>query len=602
MDNINIIFLDGIEPPNSSYSCFMGYLFPLGAVLEEANYSFRILSVKNLRKYSIEGIIQELKKYQFDSIGMTTNADNIRFVYKICDEIKKHYPTIPIILGGPHVSYADEDTLKKCNCDIVIRDEGEKKLLEIIRCLTDKVSYEGVKGISYKKGDKIIRNENPLPLDINQLPTPQYAILSDLKYWLIPTGMSKEHFSTILLEIKKSYNFFMTGRGCPYRCAFCVEGIAKKKYQFRSVENVKKDLIYFLQKTEHTFVAIADDTFTSSPRRVRELCDVFIEIQKVFPFIWFCEGRVDIISSHLEMINLMYHAGLRKLQIGIESGNQRILDIYKKGITLNQIEIVVKECVKYNNLILAGNLILGNPHESLFEFKEGLEFIKHLLLISNFKLDITTSYLAPFCGTPIRNEPEKFGIEIIPDFEFCRIGMLDIVSKPATMLKEELDSLKVLTEKELAKVINEHIFTLPKDYILSFYSNESSLSQMPSALYKSWWRLSSFKKYLKIRDKALVVNPDSVTVESCWNYSPLKLWNIDYDCGKKEYYFMELTGKKYVIREEKIFLWQQASGKKSIYKIFEESNRISLNIPLKDIIEFYKGLESKWALLFIRFS
>jgi radical SAM superfamily enzyme YgiQ (UPF0313 family) len=583
MNKANIIFLDGIEAPNSSYSTFLGYLFPLASVLENAGYTFKILSVRNLIDYSLQGIIQELKKYQFDTIGISTNSDNIRFAYKICDEIKSFFPRVKIILGGPHVTYTDKKTLKECRCDIIVRGEGEMKLLEIIKNISNGKSYEHVKGISYKNEDTIIRNDNSTPIDINQLPTPQYAILSDIKYWIIPTGINEKQFTDILLNIKKSYTFFMTGRGCPYKCAFCVEGNIKSKYQFRNAENVKKDLVYFLQKTGHTFISIGDDTFTSSPKRVIELCDIFIEIQKEYPFVWFCEGRVDIISKYPEMIAIMYNAGLKKLQIGIESGNQKTLDIYNKGITLKQMEAVVKEAVKYKDLIMAGNIILGNPHESLSEFKKGLEFIKHLILLSNFKLDIATSYLAPFHGTPIRENPEKFGINIISDFEFRRVCMLDIVSKPNTLSKEEINSLKILVEKELSEFINEHVFKLPKDYILSFYKKRSLLSQMPSALYKSWWRLASFKKYLQVWNKALVANAKFITLDSCDNYSPLRLWNIEYDCEKKEYYFIELSGQKYIIGGENVFLWKQATGKKSVYEIFEEANMKYSNVKLSAI-------------------
>lgn len=596
----NIIFLDGVEPPSSSYSCFIGYLFPLVSVLEEANFSSKILSVKNLSDYSLQGILCELKKYQFDAVGMTTNADNIRFVYKICDAIKSVFPQTTIILGGPHVTYADEKTLKESNCDIIIRDEGEMKLLEILHCLNCGDSYTHVKGITYKKNGVIFRNENPAPLDINKLPTPQYAILSNTKYWIIPTGVNEKQFSEVLSEIRKSYNFFMTGRGCPYKCAFCVEGNIKRKYQFRSVDNVRKDLTYFLQETRHTFVAIADDTFTSSPKRVEELCSVFKEIQQEHPFVWFCEGRVDVISKHLNIINTMYNAGLKKLQIGIESGSQDVLDIYNKGITLKQLEIVVQESAKFEDLIVAGNLILGNPHETLPEFIKSLEFIKHLLLLSKFKLDITTSYLTPFHGTPVRIGSEKYGIEVIPEFEFNRIGMLDIVSKPVVLSTKEVNSLKMLTEMELGKFINENIFKLPKDFILSFYTNKSSLSQMPIALYRSWWKLASFRKYLKIWNKTLVVNNDAVTLESSYKYSPIKLWDIEFDSEQETYYFIDLMGQENVIKDDYAYLWKYATGKYSIYEIFK--NRLpSSTLTICDVFEFYKKLESKWALVFIEF-
>lgn len=601
MDKINIIFLDGIEPPNSSYDTFIGYVFPLASVLEESNFLFKIMNVKKIKDYSLKGIVQELKRYNFDAIGMSTNADNIRFAYKICNVIKTYFPNVTIILGGPHATFTDQKTLQECACDIVVRGEGEMKLLKILKNLDKKEgSFENIKGISFKKDGKIFRNIDSPPIDINLLPTPQYAILSKTKYWIIPKGITEKEFASILSNIRKKFTFFMTGRGCPYKCAFCVEGNIKRKYQFRNAENIKKDLLYFLQETGNTFISIGDDTFTSSLERVKELCDIFIEIQKQHPFYWFCEGRVDVISKHPEMISIMYNAGLKKLQIGIESGNQKTLDMYNKRITLKQMETVIKEAAKFDELILAGNIILGNPHETLSEFMEGLNFIKHLILLSNFKLDISTAYLAPFHGTPIREEKEKYGVEIIPEFEFCRISMLDVVSKPNSLSHDEVNKLKVLAEFEIVKLINDNIFKLPKDYILSFYKKNNFI-QMPLAFYRSWWRLNSFRKYVQIWSKGLVADSKHISLNTCSNYSPLRLWDIEYDRNNKEYFFKDLEGSKYIMNNEKAFLWQYATGKESIYGIFKEVKAKYSTVQIESVIEFYKELERKWALVFVCF-
>ena len=109
----NIIFIAGLEPRDACNANTMGYLFALGGVLEEANLSFKILHVPSLPDYSIKGIIYELSNFNFDAIGMSTNSDNIRFVYKVSDAIKRKFPDKKIILGGPQATYSDEKTLKE---------------------------------------------------------------------------------------------------------------------------------------------------------------------------------------------------------------------------------------------------------------------------------------------------------------------------------------------------------------------------------------------------------------------------------------------------------------------------------------------------------
>ena len=110
-----------------------------------------------------------------------------------------------------------------------------------------------------------------------------------------------------------------------------------RKINYVSLENVRKDLINLLTVTQTNEVYIVDDTFTTTPRRVADVCNIFMDIKSGFDFVWYCEGRVNVLARNPELIDMMYNAGLRKLQIGIESGVQKVLDSYNKRITLKQI-------------------------------------------------------------------------------------------------------------------------------------------------------------------------------------------------------------------------------------------------------------------------
>lgn len=599
-EKLNIVFLEGLEPRHNKFTTYIGFLFPIASVLENENISFKVLSVKNLIDYSLDGIINELMNYSFDAIGMTTNADSIRFVYKVCDTIKNAFPKATIILGGAQATYTDIKTLKECKCDIVIRSEGELKILEILKCLSKNVGYGHIKGITYKQDENIIRNEDSFPPDINSLPVPQYAILTDKKYWIIPRGMPHSQFEEILYKIRKAYPYFMTGRGCPYKCAFCIEGNIKNTYRFRNTLNIKKDLEYYLSLTRNEYIVIADDTFTSSLKRVKELCEIFKEIQVTYPFYWYCEGRVDVISRHPEIIGIMYNTGLRKLQIGVESGNQKVLNIYNKNITKEQMEIVVKEASKYEGLLLHGNIIMGNPKETFSEYKEGLEFIKHLIKLSNYNLDISKTYLTPYYGTPIRTSPEKYGIEmLVEDFEFSRFGMNEVVCKPDALTIDELNSLAALTDHSLQLFINDNIYKLPRKTVLKHYFQHKPKGEMPTTWIKSFTSLRTFRKYLRIVERSTTFKGETITNESTKLLSPLRLWDIEYNKHKNEYYFISLNDEKIIINDKTAFLWEKATGKKSIYEIYKESKHLKKTLALNTIIEFYQNLEDKMAIVLI---
>jgi radical SAM superfamily enzyme YgiQ (UPF0313 family) len=596
---LNIIFIDGLEPQTNVNAMVLGYLFPIGAMLEEYNMSFKVLNVKTLLNYSILGIIDELKKWNFDAIGMTTNSDNIRYVYKICSSIKNQFPKTTIILGGPEASFADEKTLSKCECDVVVREEGEVKLVEILKCISQNRSFEHVRGISFKKNGKIIKNVDAMPLDVNSLPIPQYAILSNKKYWIIPSGVKEDDYTHILDKLRKSYKFFMSGRGCPHNCAFCVEGSLKRKYRAKKVELVKQDLEYFISQTNTDYLIISDDTFTSSPKRVKDMCSMIKEVRQKYRFVWFCEGRIDALSKNPELLSVMYEAGLRKIQLGVESGNQKVLDIYNKNITLEQTKKVINETAKYERLLVHGNILLGNPEETFNEFKDSLNFIKDLIKLSDFKLNISNAYVTPFHGTPLRNNPEKYNIEIlIDDFEFVRFGMNDIVCRPKSLSLDELIALKPYTDGEILKCINENIFKYPRNKIIKYFTEPNRVTFHQNGILDTLGRLASFQKYLQIVTRSTTVDSTQIDViQKSHTLSPLRLWEIEYNKDTNQYNFIDLSGINTIIDGKNAYLWEKATGKNTLYEIFAKADDLSLEY----IAEFYQTLEAKMAIVFVEF-
>lgn len=592
----DIIFIDGLNKGDDNIS-YLGYLFSLASELEFNGYTFKVLNAKSLHDYSLMAIVEELKKHEFSSIGMTTNSENIANVYKVCEAIKHSFPSIPIILGGSQVTFTDVETLEKCKCDIVIRNMGEKSLIQVLDCIVSKtIDLVNIKGITFKHNGEIIRNDEDKFLDINNFHTPLFGILSEEKYWIVPEKRSYKNFKELLDKIRKSYAFFLTGRGCPYKCAFCVEGNSKNKFIFRSINEVKKELKYFLSVTKTQYVVISDDTFTSSLQRVTELCTMIKEVQsEMHEFQWFAEGRVDILSRHPEMIGIMYDAGLRKLQVGIESGRQETLDVYNKRITLDQIEAVLKEASNYEALAIHGNIMMANPKESFNEYLVSIEYFKKLLELSKYKLDIGITYLAPFVGTPIRTNPEKYEIDIlVEDFEFKSSAMAHVICKSKKMTLSEVYAMRSYTYTKLMEFFRQKIYQFSKKEILSLFNtlNDTNSGLVIVGVLK---RLTSFKRFfIMATAKATIVDISG----ECLNYSPLRLWELEYD-KENGYYFTSLKQEHFSLKNIDLQLWELASGKNTISEIFQIINFDSTSkVSLEYILSFYKKLDDNLAIVF----
>jgi len=323
------------------------------------------------------------------------------------------------------------------------------------------------------------------------------------------------------------------------------------------------------------------------------------------------EGRADVLSKNLFIIPIMRDAGLYKLQIGIESGSQKILDIYEKRITLQQIETVVKECSKIDDIVVHGNFILGNPGETKDTFNESVEFAKKLIDLSNYKIDISSGYLAPFVGTPIRERPEEYELQILYDnFEFNKTAFVTPICKPKELTMDELNTLGIRFESEVTNYYKKRIWKLSKKRIdkkirfdKKFGSNETGVIAKTWA--KTFYRLLTLRRYYNLLDlkTSIELSEKSIKFEEAKKLCPLRVWEIEFDIEKFEYKFTSFADELVIIRDKDVYLWEMASGKNTIDDILNHSNCpfIKNDESLKYIVNFYTGLEDKFALIFREF-
>jgi len=147
-------------------------------------------------------------------------------------------------------------------------------------------------------------------------PVPRHHLFP-LRRYALPIGWSGV-FSTVLTSI-----------GCAHQCSFCAG--SSIRYRKRPMEEVLQELD-LLRSLDIQNLFFIDYTFTTSKRYVQRLCAAMQ--QRGFDFRWTCFARVDHLNDGV--LTAMKQAGLDLLQIGVESGDDRILSRYKKGFTVAQ--------------------------------------------------------------------------------------------------------------------------------------------------------------------------------------------------------------------------------------------------------------------------
>lgn len=406
----------------------LGFISPplnlmyLGGMLEKESYNVRIID-DDLEELKYEEICRIMSKTQPPVVGVTATTPTIKNALEYVKLSKKILPNSLTVIGGSHSTFTPTETLKSCpDLDVVVIGEGEKTMLELASEFTDKNkgNLTDIKGIAYQKNGTIKLNPpRELINDLDSIPFPARHLVPFKSY-----GTTKENSSDMI-----------TSRGCVYNCDYCSSSlIMGKKFRTRSPENVVNEIEHLIEKYKLKKIAFMDDTFMLNRRRANAIADEIKNRGLDIGFV--ASSRVDMVNKGL--LEKLKDAGLTTLYYGVESGSQRILNLMKKGITLNQAETAVKSAKEVGVEVLT-SFIIGFPGETREEMDKTINFsIKLNADYSQF------SILTPFPGTPIYYELKKK--KLIDTENWNKYTVLKSVIK-----YEDLGLSKKLVEKKLAQ-------------------------------------------------------------------------------------------------------------------------------------------------------
>ncbi|MDD3307827.1 MAG: radical SAM protein [Acetobacterium sp.] len=359
-------------------------LFYLAGALEAAGFEPLVFHGKP------ENLIAEVKKNQPDAVGFSGDFDNIQLIENLSKKIKTNWK-IPVIVGGPQSIGLGQQFLEDSQADFILRGEGEVSLPLLLKAiLKEDGDLEDISGLAMIK-DGIFTETPPVIIaDLDTLPLPAY------------------HAS---LHINHSYGkLIFTGRGCPYQCAYCAPSPGKHQVRLRSIPLVLEEIKLNLQNNpDLNYIIIMDDTFTLNRERIEEFCRGMKEIRKDRELVWYCECHVGRIKNWMDILPMMIEAGLIRLQIGIESGDQKVIDQYNKHVKIADIIEFVSYATNCGLTQIATNFIVGGPEE-----EEGATatLIQTLIDQAPGVIDIITGFLRAYPGTQILENPEKFNLQL----------------------------------------------------------------------------------------------------------------------------------------------------------------------------------------------
>ncbi|MBC3796941.1 B12-binding domain-containing radical SAM protein [Acetobacterium tundrae] len=387
-------------------------------------------------------------------IGFYCDFNNIHWVTIFAKEVKKLFPEVSLLAGGPQTAGMDAGFLKEASIEAACIGEGEETILELMDFFIEqKGALKDIRGIIFRDEEgKLVETEpRKPPEDLDDIPWPDITLTNDYKYYgLLP---------------------ILTGRGCPFGCTFCYEGANAKRVRRHSVPSLMKEIREnFERNPAINYINFLDDTFTLDNKRVNQICDEIKKIRADYDFVWFASAHISTIDKHRDMAKNLADAGLKKIFFGLESGSDQVLKSYNKKITRKMAVNVINHCVESGIHGISGNIIIGGPHETRETIQESEDLIMELLYDAPGQFETAYFSFLPYPKTPITLNPEKFGMEIYEELIDCCNEDIPL-SRTAQLDFTDLTNIRLQANKRLQNEMRRIYFDgkIPEAVILDSY-------------------------------------------------------------------------------------------------------------------------------------
>ncbi len=365
----------------------------VAAVLQQRGYKPDVLDLSGITNP------RAVLKTYFDSApagtlyGITATTPQLPAAVRISEEIHKHDPGCKIILGGPHVTLTHA-AWKRERVRGILDGRAGHSFDKIVEHFDVFVAGDGEEAIFVA-----LRDDAPQFVDADD---PNSSL------FLTSSQLSQLPFPARELVDVRSYHHDVDGKnalnvilqlGCPFGCGFCGGRLSAsfRRVRLRSTENVIEEIRHIHSTYGTEAFMFHDDELNVNPEflnLLRGLIGLQEELGVSFHFRGFIKAQL----FTDEQAELMYRAGFRRILVGFEAADPRILKNIRKSSTLEQ-NTRCMEIADRHNLKVKALMSLGHPGES----PETIAAVKDWLIrVKPHDFDVTV--ITTYFGTPYHDD------------------------------------------------------------------------------------------------------------------------------------------------------------------------------------------------------
>jgi len=334
-------------------------------------------------------ILDEIRRRRPQMVGVTCTTHSRFEMRDLVNDIKRDFPDIFVVVGGPHVTFCPEETLRYTAADAVVIGEGEMKTL----ALCNGTPLEDIPGLAYRSAGNIVVNaEEGFIKDLDSLPSPARHKIDMERY---------PGYSTL----KRRTTHILSNRGCPFGCLYCSATFFwGKSTRSLSAEKVLAEIDDLVNTYGIKAVYFYDDAFTADKKKARAVCGALIE--RNYDLIWGTSTRIDLVDE--ETLKLLARAGCRQIDFGLETLNPSAQKQVGTKATFERARDTIRAARKAGIKHVKVYLIIGLPGDDPRSMRE--TFAKTLSTLAS---EVSTQVLRIYPGTPLEKLARRRGM--LPD-------------------------------------------------------------------------------------------------------------------------------------------------------------------------------------------
>jgi len=353
-----------------------------------------------------------LQAFQPHLVGISSTSQNFNYA-------QEHVALaaargVPALVGGAHLSAIPASLPRGA---VGVLGEGEDTFVELLRAAAGgpltSAALAAVPGVAWWE-DGVLRQTPPRAqaTDLDRLPMP----------------------ARDLLDVKR-HTYMFSSRGCPYRCTFCFSTRFWGRVRFFSPEYVVEEIATLVRDHGVETITFYDDLFVANLRRVEEIARLLEQRRLLGRVKFTCYVRANLVKP--ELARLLRRLGVVSVAMGLESGNDEVLEFLKGGVTVAQNRAAI-ECLKAEGLATSGTFVIGSPQESRAQLLETYDFIRQS------QLDLFDVFLlTPLPGTPIWQLAKDRGL-VSDDMDWSKLEI-----NPYRSLDDAIVMSEVLSRREI---------------------------------------------------------------------------------------------------------------------------------------------------------